>query len=293
MSSANLIKQSDLLGKPVLNRVNAEELGRVDHLWLKPDSHRIIGMTCKSGILGREKHAFLWHQIAAIGGESVVICVTDEIAPEKPDTAIDTAIGYELWTDAGNKAGIIKDFVIDLETGEVTDYLFSSSGWRGITDGIYSLPVSAILTVGSKRMMVAASAAETAEQFAGGLSQRLGQVKEFIREDYRRTKQDLAGAVGGGRSITEQAKEKAADTATSMQAKAQSVSEQAKSFTEQVKERLGDAVAQVQDTTQNASQQAKEGLAKMTDTLQDKATELKEKVTDAVESAKEPPDRPE
>ncbi|HIK16191.1 MAG TPA: PRC-barrel domain-containing protein [Leptolyngbyaceae cyanobacterium M33_DOE_097] len=293
MSSANLIKQSDLLGKPVLNRVNAEELGRIDHLWLKPDTHRIIGMTCKSGILGREKHAFLWHQIAAIGGESVVISVTDEIAPEKPDTAIDNAIGYELWTDAGNQAGVIKDFVIDLETGEVTDYLFSSSGWRGITDGIYSLPVRAILTVGSKRMMVTADAAETAEQFAGGLSQKLGQVKEFVRDDYRRTKEDLTSAVQGGRSITEQAKEKVVDTATSVQAKAQVVSEQAKSLTEQVKDRLGDAAAQVQDTTQSASQQAKEGLSKVTDTLQNKATELKGKLTDAVDTIKESRDRPE
>jgi len=56
----DLIKQSQLIGKLVLDRQTMEEIGKVDRVWLNPHTHRIIGFTSKSGLLGMKKRSFAW-----------------------------------------------------------------------------------------------------------------------------------------------------------------------------------------------------------------------------------------
>jgi uncharacterized protein YrrD len=104
-------------------------------LWLNPQSHQVIGFTCKSGFLGGLKQVFRWEQITTIGTDSIIVNNTPEvIEPETPIQKI-SLIGHEVWTDAGNKVGKIVDYLFNPQTGAIVNYLFVSSGWRGILDG--------------------------------------------------------------------------------------------------------------------------------------------------------------
>jgi uncharacterized protein YrrD len=227
-----LVQYAEVINRLVLDRRTVEELGRVEQLWLNPQTHQIVGLTCKSGFLGGNKRLFTWEQIEAIGNDSIIVNYDpEEIAPEKPESAI-SLIGHEVWTDAGNKAGKIIDYLFIPQTGAVAKYLFVSNGWRGIVEGVYSLPASAIANVGSKRVIVPDGVVQEPEFHAEGLNQKANQAAEFLKDDYvktqgdwgalRRTAQNIAGQVKDkAEQVTNIAKEKLAEVKAKQQDAAQ------------------------------------------------------------------------
>lgn len=207
-TSQQIVRRSELLNRHTIDRRTAEEVGRVDRLWLDPHKQRAIGFTCKSGLLGSKKRWFAWAQVDTVG-ENVFVTINPEL-PElhQPEQAV-CPIGRSVLTDAGNKAGTVVDYLFDVRTGSVTDYLFSSSGWRGVLDGIYLLPVAAISTIGSKRAIVSEAAVSEPVQYAEGLHKKVGQVAEFLQEDFDRTLKNVAGVKRNTQSLAQKIQDKA------------------------------------------------------------------------------------
>lgn len=204
-----LVKYGDILNRLVLDRRTAEEVGRVEQLWLNPQSHQAIGLTCKSGFLGSNKRSFTWRQIETIGNDSILVNLDpEEIEPEKPESAV-SLIGHEVWTDAGNKAGKIVDYLFVPQTGAVINYLFVSNGWHGILNGIYLLPSEAIASVGSKRVIVPDAIAQAPQHYVEGLNQKVNQAAEFLKEDYKKTQEDWQAIKRSAKSINEQVRDTA------------------------------------------------------------------------------------
>ncbi|MGD2182213.1 PRC-barrel domain-containing protein [Lusitaniella coriacea] len=233
------IRGGDLLNRLILDFNTTEEIGRVKQLWLDLATHQAIGLTCKSGFLGRHQRSFTWEQIETIGTDSILVKTEEGVDPEKPESW-ESVIGHEVWTDAGNKAGILSDYTLDPKTGTVIDYLFVSNGWRGITDGTYQFPRSAIIRMGSKRVIATDAIVQNAKQYAEGLGQKIVQAKELLKEDYAKTQQDLATAMEGTQSFAGQLQEKT------------------QQVTGQAKEKLSEVASQLQETAQQVSTQAQE-----------------------------------
>lgn len=207
-TSQQIVRRSELQGRRTIDRRTAEEVGRVDRLWLDAHSQRAIGFTCKSGLLGSKKTWFAWAQVDTVG-ENVFVTINPEL-PElhQPEQAV-CPIGLQVLTDAGNQAGTVVDYLFDVRTGTVIHYLFKSSGWRGVLDGIYLLPVSAISTIGSKRAIVSEAAVSDPQLYAEGLHKKVGQVAEFLHEDFDRTLKNVAGVQRNARSLAEKLQDKA------------------------------------------------------------------------------------
>lgn len=234
-----VVRQTEVLNRLVLDRRTTEEVGRVEQIWLNPQSHQVIGLTCKSGFLGNKKSSFSWRQIETIGADSILVNYDLEtMEPEKPE--LFSLIGHEVWTDAGNKAGKIVDFLFLPQTGDIVEYLFMSSGWRGILDGIYLLAPLTITSVGSKRVILPDEVVQVPLQYTEGLNQRFSQAAEFLKDDVKRTHLDWQAVKRNAQSISEQVKEKT-----------QSISEQVKEKTQNLtsiaKEKLAEVKAQPQD----------------------------------------------
>lgn len=208
----SVIKQSQLINMLVLDRRTAEELGRVDSLWLNPQIHKVLGLTCKSGFLGSSKQGVVWQQIESFGEQSILVNINrDEFTnPEKSDEVY-SLIGHEVWTDTGSKVGKLVDYLIVPKTGAVVNYLFSSSGWKGILDGLYILPISKIQSIGSKRLIVEEATFQEPQFYSEGLNQKVGQIKELFQTDLEETKRHLDSVKRGARNIAEQARDKAKD----------------------------------------------------------------------------------
>lgn len=209
------IRQSDLMGRLVLNQGTAEEMGRIDQLWLDPQAHQILGFSCKSGILGTKKHHFTWSQIETIGADSVMVSRLEGVETVRPESAVPN-VGLEVWTDSGTRIGTMIDYHLHPETGDVIEYLFFLNGWRSITEGTYRLPRQAIISMNSKRMIIMEHAAQNAELFSRGLTQEITQLTDFLKADYAQTQQDLQTLMQNTQSIAEHLKDKLTTAASQL-----------------------------------------------------------------------------
>jgi uncharacterized protein YrrD len=197
-----MIRQSDFLGRLVLDQNTAEEVGRVAELWLDPKSHQIIGLSCKAGLLGMQRHSFTWSQIESIGEDSVMVSALEGVEAEKPDGAIGL-IAQDIWTDSGSQIGGLIDYRFDPETGDVVDYIFVFNGWRSITDSGYCIPPGAVISMNPQRMIVAETVTQNPERFTGRLDQGIASVTDFLKADYARTQQDVQSIASRLQGITQ------------------------------------------------------------------------------------------
>ncbi len=210
------IRHSELLHRLVLDRTTTDELGKVDVVWMHPDDHRVLGFICKSGLLGKKRYAFNLSQIHNLGSEGIVVSSQPVETDTEQVSFLETFIGKELWNDAGDQLGKITDFIFNGITGEISDYLFKSQGWRGFASGLYRLPAEQIVSFGKKRVLVAERATRKFVLYEEGLQHRLAKVSETLREDigerlkdgYSEVSQELqVSKTRLGRSLSEQTQE--------------------------------------------------------------------------------------
>ncbi|MGB3692567.1 MAG: PRC-barrel domain-containing protein [Spirulinaceae cyanobacterium] len=208
-----ITKHSELLNRLVLNRRTTDKIGNVEKIWLDPQAHRVLGLVCKSGLLGIHKDLVAWQQVEKIGEDGIIVNLpTEEKSNEKPEKD-EILIGHEIWTDEGTKVGNLVDYLFIPETGEVIGYLFASSGWRGVVEGVYMLTPVAISSVGDRRVIVLATALENPRLYQEGVNHRIEDIKDYFQEDLAQTKQDLRTAIGLPKRVVEQLQD-AAESAT-------------------------------------------------------------------------------
>lgn len=247
-----VLKYSQLLNRRVIDRATADDVGFVEQLWLDPKSHKVIGFSCKAGLLGRSKRAFMWTQIERIG-ENILVNATPEMADtQKPDDLV-TVLGHEVCTDAGKVAGKLTDYLLVSQTGVVLNYLFSSSGWRGALDGIYVMSPAAIQSFGTKRIIVSEIVALNPELYEEGLHHKIGKAADFAQKDYEKTVDHWENLKQRTQVGTEGLKRGAQQLAEELQERAQEVKEKVSEVTEQAKERVTEARSKLKKETPPAA----------------------------------------
>jgi uncharacterized protein YrrD len=236
------IRQSKLHNRLVIDLETTEELGKLAHFLVDVNHHQVEGFVCRRGMLGLESLPIMWVQVESIGQDSILVRRSGAVITERFDAAL-VLERQEVWGDAGNHVGQLVDFCIDLTTGAVTQYLFTAPGWQGITDGLYTFPPAAVVSIGKKRMMVRQAALDQAPQFKPGVPDRLTQ---SWQQDVTQTRQDFQGAMNSTRDVAEQ------------------VQQQTQRLTEQARSQLGQLFGQVK-------QQSKQIRAQVNDRFADAA----------------------
>jgi uncharacterized protein YrrD len=257
----NTLQQSSLLGRLILNHETTEKIGHVKEFWLDTATHQVTAIVSESGLLGRKKQFLRWEQVEAIGEDSLLVSLALAMSEETPQGS-ELVIGHELWTDNGNKAGMITDYCFDLQTGAVVAYLFHSNRWQGLTDGVYVLLPEAVLSTGTKRLIAKADQVKAAEQFAKGLKDKFAQVNQFLKKDFAQTRHDMAALKESGQSTAAQLKEQTQQANTQVQTTISGIAEQAHGVTQQVVNRahstLTDASDRLQHTAHDVATQVQE-----------------------------------
>ncbi|MDY6937527.1 MAG: PRC-barrel domain-containing protein [Cyanobacteriota bacterium] len=219
-----VLKQSELLNRLVLDRHTAEQVGRVSTLLMDPQAQRVVGLVCKSGLLAGQKHTYTWSQVYSIGQDGILVGDLEERVADAPKP-VEPPIGSEIWTDGADKVGKLVDFLFQPQTGAVVGYLYSSSGWRGILDGVYLLQPIALSSVGRKRIIVLEAALQSPQQYSKGWGDRLDRLTEFLKEDYERTKRDVDAVKHNTQNALEQVKDAAQNTTDKLQTTVSDVTE--------------------------------------------------------------------
>ncbi|MDK3159723.1 PRC-barrel domain-containing protein [Kamptonema cortianum] len=223
MTTATVLRQTQLLNRLVLDLKTAEELGQVERLWIDPTLHQIVGVVCKSGLFGGKKYTFGWTQISAIG-DSVIVDRDRELDPNQP-LPQESLIGHEIWTDTGNKAGGVVDYLFNPQTGEILYYMYTSSGWAGVMGSKYILAPTEITSLGSKRLIAQNAAIQNSISHRDAIQQNLIQVK--LLPDEQREQEEIAALEGDvqsffdrGKAIADQVAKRAKETAEGVTEKA-------------------------------------------------------------------------
>ncbi|GFZ99630.1 PRC-barrel domain-containing protein [Okeania sp. KiyG1] len=228
-----VMKHSQLLKRLVLDQKTVEDQGRIEQLCLDTQSHQVIGFICKSGIFGKQKKAFAWKQIETIGTDATL--VNGHSTQESLDKFNNTVniIGNEVWTDTGNKVGLIVEYLLNIKTGAVVNYLFKSNGWRGVLNSIYLLSPEAVSSAGNKRVIVVNSSIQNPQFYTEGVTQKIGLVQDFLQEDLVKTREHINVAQREAKKLLVGFQETAKVVKEQAQEKAQVVTEQAKQKVEE------------------------------------------------------------
>ncbi len=244
--ASTILTQHNLNRLPIMNRDNAEEIGRVSHLWLDLKNHRVESITCKAGLMGRKAHTFRWSQLHTIGKDSLFVSLSEIQESKRAEDTADI-VGRELWTDTGNQAGVIDDYLIDPRNGNVIAYLFDTNGWLGTLDGQFQLVPGAIISIGSKRVIASISAIRDAEIWSGGLTQRAAQIKE--------------SASSLGAQLQEQGQLLGAQAKTQLSEVSKEVRTRSRKLTAEAKEQLSEVTTQLTEKGQQLDQTLNEKVA--------------------------------
>jgi uncharacterized protein YrrD len=184
LSTPTLVRHRDLLNLLVIDRATTDELGRIEVVWMHPPAHRVLGFICKTGPLGGPKFAFNLSQIDQLGPESVVVN-GDGVATNASEVKLlESLIGLEVWSDKGTKIGRTVDCLFNLKSGVITQYLFRSEGWRGITGGVYQLPTGNIQRFGKKRVFVSGAVTHRPQLYRAGLEEKLSKVGDRLQSRF-------------------------------------------------------------------------------------------------------------
>ncbi len=211
-----IMQYSKLLGRLVLDCKTTEELGRVDQVWINPETHCAIAIRCQAGFLGKNKQTFTWNQITAIGEDSLLVDPTLISSADLMVDKADPGINREVWTDSGNQVGKVIDYRFDPKTGQIDAYLFTSKGWTSLIEGVYAIPITTITSMGSKRLIVPAPVIDEMTPFIEGVTHKVAKAGEFIKQDIEETQQHLETvkdglqtAIGKGKAIANHIKDQA------------------------------------------------------------------------------------
>jgi len=124
-------KASEIIGRAVVAREGAEEIGKIKDLVVEPSGRQVLGFVVGEGLFSRAKVA-PWMGVQAIGPDSVILAAATSVvkADEAPDIkeVLDkelTIRGLRIQTTDGKDLGKIDDFLFDEKTGAVQGYELS------------------------------------------------------------------------------------------------------------------------------------------------------------------------
>lgn len=263
-----VVRHSELLNQLVLDRNTMEELGRIEVLWMYPEVHRVLGFVCKSGFLGNRKTAFKLSQVEALGTNGIITHSPPEDTDAERVRQLESLIGSEVWSRAGDRVGKIIDCVFNLRSGAITDYLMVADQWGSLVGTIYRLPPEKILSWGRRRVLVVETTIQAFDTYREGIPERLSKVSHELKEDYTQVTQELRSFTHKAQSLTEQAKGRFQTLTARAKERAQLLAEQAKETAHLLNEQLWETgevlIEQMKERTHDFSEQVKEGTQTFT-----------------------------
>ena len=278
-----IIQQSKLLRRLVLDKKTVETQGRVEKLWLNENGDRLVGITCKLGFFGQEKKYLTWEEIDTIGADAILVNINpDRPVREGREPGV-LAIGSEIWTDAGNKAGLLVDYLLNATTGAIVDFLYKSNGWRGIVDGLYTLSSEAVISAGARRMIVIDDAMQSPQLYTPGLGHKVSQATNYLEEDLQKTKEHIESVRRGSQEWAGEFQGKAQQVREQAQQKAEEFKEKAQTLATEAQQKAGEIKEKVREQHQELKQRSEsESTEETPDRFQNQITAVTTKAKEMI-----------
>lgn len=255
-----VIQQSELLNRLVLDRNSTDEVGHVDQVWMDPAVHRVLGLVCKAGLLRGRRLVFTLDQIHTLGSDSIVITGQPTAAEPNHLQQLESLLGLEVWSEAGQKIGLVTDCLFDLKTGAIRHYLLVPDDWHRLTGNVYQVAPTQIVSYGKKRVMIYEVAAQKLEVYREGLEHKLFQSSETLWEDYADLTDELRSLPHKARKVSNRTRNQLLELSEAARKRAQLLAEQATETAQDLQEQLQ---TEAQTWTRQARRRSQSWLERM------------------------------
>jgi sporulation protein YlmC with PRC-barrel domain len=139
------------VGRKVVSRTSAEELGDLAHIVVDVEGRRVASL-----VVGKGRKALVvgWDQVSGFGPDAVMLADDDALHPPRDDderAAADGAlelVGKRVLSEMGNDLGTLDDIVFDPATGAL----------EALVLGEREEPATSLLGAGSFAVVVRSSA---------------------------------------------------------------------------------------------------------------------------------------
>ncbi len=144
-----MITLKDAIGRTVLGRDTAEQLGELRHVVVDPSGAKVVALVVRSG---RNDKLVAWDDVTGFGPDAILVGATSAVRDPGSDAEKADAggrrdpLGKRLLNDQGTSAGLVVDVHFDESTGVVDSFvgehaIASADRLRGI--GSYAVVVRA------------------------------------------------------------------------------------------------------------------------------------------------------
>ena len=245
--------RSALASRLVINLQTAEELGQVHQVLVDVRSQRVVALNCGGGLLQRGGQQFLWEQVSSVGQDGVVI--QTEQASQAANQVLQDAIplaNLELWSDHGDRIGVLTDFGFDPKSGNILNYRFIAHETSGLAPGLYQFSPAGVISTSRRRMMAHDQVLRQATLLEAGEQgpPQAASKREVFGYDIPDPKQSWETAVEGTRELREQFSDQVQERGEKLRAEAQ--------------EKLGGFLGNVKKRTRRLRNQMRETVTDIT-----------------------------
>jgi uncharacterized protein YrrD len=198
--------RSALANRVVIDLQTAEELGRITQVLVDVRSQQVAGLVCGGGVLQRGGQTFLWEQVNSVGRDGVVIRAGAPTPEGKQALAEAIPLAeLELWSDHGDRIGLLSDFGFEPHSGQILHYRFIADAASGFEPGLYQFSPEAVVSTGRRRMMADEQVLRQATLLEAGVQTPPQDARrEMFGYDIPDPRQGWETAVEGTRELREQ-----------------------------------------------------------------------------------------
>lgn len=152
-------KLRDLIGLPVLEVDNGEQIGEVQEVFVDVTSAAVCQVEIGSTKLFRDTKAISFDELRSIGRDAVMVSERSLTLPNKDQSRdqmrrLSDLCGKAVFTECGLQLGIVRDLVYNECTGEITAYELSDGLITDLLSGFKVMPLPEIQVVGEDRLIV-------------------------------------------------------------------------------------------------------------------------------------------
>jgi uncharacterized protein YrrD len=259
---------TELLRSALINRLaidlqTAEELGRVTQVLVDVRSQRVAGLVCGGGVLQRGGQTFLWDQVNSVGHHGVVIRAGVPLPEGKQVLAEALPLAeLELWSDNGDRVGLLSDFGFEPHSGQILHYRFIADATSGFEPGLYQFSPNAVVSTGRRRMMAYDQALGQATLLKAGVqAPPPHHRREVFGYDIPDPRQGWETAVEGTREARQQVREQFSGQFQEVSGQLQERGEKLRS---EAQEKLGGLLGNVKKRTRRLRNQMRETVTDLT-----------------------------
>ncbi len=193
-------KSKQFLGMPVISLEEGQQVGSIRGLVVNPAFKNVAALIIEQKGWFREQKFIPFSKVHNIGDDAVTI---DRVSRAEKGVSMPeilklikervNVVGSRLVTENGTVLGVVDEYYVDLQTGDIVGLEFSGGTVSNLMKGSAFLDIDYVRTLGSAVIVCSDSSLDTMVKMDGGLMETLRNLSENTGQLLESTLQKTRG----------------------------------------------------------------------------------------------------